>query len=189
VLIDNYDSFTFNLFQLLAGLGAQVDVYRNDAITGDAVDALCPSHIVLSPGPGHPQNSRDFGVCAQLVQASVPTRPLLGVCLGHQGLAHYLGGRVVRAPCVMHGKSSTIRHDQTGLFRGLPDFMPAMRYHSLVVDPGSLPASLRITARTEDGVVMGIAHRFLPMFGVQFHPESIGTPQGRDLLLNFLEMP
>ncbi len=186
LLIDNYDSFTYNLFQLIGGLGADVVVARNDAITLDEVEALAPTHVVLSPGPGHPERPRDFGVCADIIRHA-GKRPLLGVCLGHQGIAHHLGGRVTAAPEIMHGKMSRIRHDGTGPFRDLPDEIEVMRYHSLTVDPDQLPPCLRVTATTADGIVMGLAHRELPMFGLQFHPESIGTPLGAKLMASFLE--
>jgi anthranilate synthase component 2 len=186
LLIDNYDSFTYNLFQLIGGLGADVIVKRNDAITIDEVETLDPTHVVLSPGPGHPARPRDFGVCAEIIRRSA-ARPLLGVCLGHQGMAHHLGGKVTTAPEIMHGKVSRVRHDGTGPFRGLPQELEVMRYHSLTVDPDGLPSSLRVTATTSDGVVMGLAHRELPMFGLQFHPESIGTPLGARLMASFLE--
>ncbi|MCB9647158.1 MAG: aminodeoxychorismate/anthranilate synthase component II [Deltaproteobacteria bacterium] len=189
LLVDNYDSFTHNLFQALAGLGADVLVRRNDAITVDEVRALGPSHVILSPGPGRPDRARDFGVCGALIGDALQTgRPLLGVCLGHQGLAHALGGRVINAPVVMHGKVSKIRHDGTGVFAGLADGFEAMRYHSLAVAEDGLPEALRVTARTDDGVIMGLCHRERPLHGVQFHPESIGTPDGPRLLANFLEV-
>lgn len=187
LLVDNYDSFTYNLFQLLGGLGAEVVVARNDAITLAEVEELAPTHVVLSPGPGHPGKPRDFGVCAQLV-LHAGARPLLGVCLGHQGIAHHLGGKVQPAPMIMHGKVCTVRHDGTGIFSGLPERIEVMRYHSLTVDPACLPSCLRATASTDDGVMMGLAHRDLRMFGVQFHPESMGTPLGTQLLSNFLEI-
>ena len=188
LLVDNYDSFTHNLYQTLAVLGAEVHVHRNDTISRAEVEALAPSHVVLSPGPGHPGRPEDFGVCRELILDGPEDRPLLGVCLGHQGIALHLGGRVVRAPTVMHGKSSPIEHDGRGLFEGLPERFEAMRYHSLTVDPDAVPDDLRITARTPDGVIMGLEHRRRPMLGVQFHPESIGTPLGPRLLANFLEL-
>ena len=187
LLIDNYDSFTYNLFQLMGGLGANVVVARNDAISLTQIDELAPTHIVLSPGPGHPARPRDFGVCADLILRH-PRCPLLGVCLGHQGIAHHLGGRVVPAPSIMHGKLSLVSHDGTGLFDGLPSELEVMRYHSLTVDPSGIPACLRVTATTPDGVVMGLAHKHVPIFGLQFHPESIGTPLGARLVERFLEM-
>ncbi len=188
LLIDNYDSFTHNLYQYLGELGAVPLVARNDAIDLSAVADLEPSHIVLSPGPGHPANRRDFGICSDLLREWGPRRPLLGVCLGLQGIAHYLGGAVVRAPTIVHGKTSRIRHDGEGLFAGLPADLEVMRYHSLIADRARLPDCLRVTAETDDGLVMAIAHRAWPVVGVQFHPESIGTPNGHDLLRNFLSM-
>jgi len=185
LVIDNYDSFTYNLYQYLCELGAETHVIRNDAIDLDGIRAMAPSHIVLSPGPGSPDKPRDFGVCADVITADLGV-PLLGVCLGHQGIAHHLGGRVVRAPEIVHGKTDAIRHGGAGLFAGLPDPLTVMRYHSLMIDAEHLPPTLRITARNAAGLVMGIAHRQRPVFGVQFHPESIGTPDGRRLLANFL---
>jgi anthranilate synthase component 2 len=186
LLVDNYDSFTWNLAQLLMTLGAEVRVERNDAITHAEAEAWQPSHVVLSPGPGSPENSKDFGICTDLVLRGRRERPLLGVCLGHQGLAYLLGGRVVRGAPV-HGKQSRVLHDGTGLFDGVASPFLAMRYHSLVVDPTCVPAALAITARTEDGVIMGLQHREWPWFGLQMHPESVGTPDGPRLLANFLQ--
>lgn len=188
LLVDNYDSFTHNLYQALAILGAQVEVHRNDAIDLAAARALAPSHIVLSPGPGHPENARDFGICGALVDALKGQVPILGVCLGHQGIAHRLGAPVVRAPSIWHGKVDEVQHDGQGLFAGLPQPMDVMRYHSLVVDADAMPAELEITARNAEGLVMAYRHRRLPLVGVQFHPESIGTPDGPALLANFLRM-
>ncbi len=188
LLIDNYDSFTHNLYQLFGVLGAEVAVHRNDAITLDDVLTLAPTHIILSPGPGHPRNARDFGVCAAVVSRCAPTTPLLGVCLGHQGIVHGLGGEVVRAPAIVHGKTSRIRHDGDGLFANIDQDVEVMRYHSFIVESDTLPASLRVTASTDDGLVMGIQHETWPLFGVQFHPESIGTPCGPQLAQNFLGM-
>ena len=187
LLIDNYDSFTHNLYQLIAMAGVKVWVHRNDQIDRATIEALDPSHVVLSPGPGHPGVPRDFGICADLITDPLD-RPLLGVCLGHQGIAHHLGGRVIRAPSIMHGKTSAIFHHQAGLFAGLDDGFEAMRYHSLTVDPEEFPKSLEITARTADGVIMGLRHRTRPMYGLQFHPESIGTPAGARLIRNFLDV-
>lgn len=188
LLVDNYDSFTHNLAQYLGVLGAEVHVHRNDAIDLDGVRALAPRCIVLSPGPGHPKNARDFGVCAPIVDLLSATTPILGVCLGHQGIAHRFGGEVVRAPAVMHGKTSAVRHDGTSVFAGLPEQIEVMRYHSLTVATETLPSEFAITARTvDDGVVMGLRHRERPLHGVQFHPESIGTPDGMQMLRTFLE--
>ncbi|MCA9544984.1 MAG: aminodeoxychorismate/anthranilate synthase component II [Myxococcales bacterium] len=188
LLVDNYDSFTHNLYQALAVLGAQVEVHRNDALDLAAVAALAPTHIVLSPGPGHPENARDFGICGPIVDTLKGRLPILGVCLGHQGIAHRLGAAVVRAPSIWHGKVDRVHHDGRGIFAGLPQPMEAMRYHSLVVDPATLPPELEITARNGEGLIMAYRHRTLPLVGVQFHPESIGTPEGPALLANFLDM-
>lgn len=189
VIIDNYDSFTHNLAQLMVGLVDEVLVLRNDSTDLGGLLALEPSALVLSPGPGRPDRKRDFGVCADVVEAAKEPGfgvPLLGVCLGHQGIAYAFGAAVVRAPAVMHGKTSRIDHRGTGLFSGLPDRMEVMRYHSLVVDPATVPEVLIPTAETDDGVLMGLRHRALPVEGVQFHPESVGTPEGRRLMANFL---
>ena len=188
LLIDNYDSFTHNLYQALGELGARVHVVRNDAIDVAGAQALAPTHVVLSPGPGHPSQERDFGICGPLIDALGPRLPLLGVCLGHQGIAHRLGGQVTRACRIMHGKVDLVSHDGTGLFAGLDEELEVMRYHSFTVELESLPADLRVTALAGDGTVMALAHRRWPMVGVQFHPESIGTPQGPALLANFLGM-
>ncbi len=183
VVIDNYDSFTYNLVQLLGELGAEVRVWRNDEITVDEVAALSPSHIVISPGPGTPEQS---GVSNEIIRALGPHVPTLGVCLGHQCIGHVFGGKVVRAGRLMHGKTSPILHDGSGLFQGLPNPFEAGRYHSLIVaEP--LPDVLEVTARTPEGEIMALRHREYPIFGVQFHPESVLTPEGRRLLENFLE--
>ncbi len=191
LLIDNYDSFTYNLAQLLQSLGATVSVYRNDAISVKRALALKPSHIVLSPGPSTPQTA---GICAELVRASVV--PTLGVCLGHQVLAVAFGGVVLRAPRPVHGFASAITHDRRGIFQGISPLFAAARYHSLVVDEGSLPDCFVVTARALDdptgpvtnprGVVMGISHRERPFVGVQFHPESVLTTEGPAIVRNFL---
>ena len=185
VVIDNYDSFTFNLVQYLLELGAIVDVYRNDAVTAAAVFADRPSHILLSPGPGTPAES---GVCREICRmAPEGGIALLGVCLGHQTLAEVHGAQVVRADRIMHGKVSPVRHDGSGVFAALPSPFTATRYHSLVVVEESLPEFLLPIARTPEGALMGLRHRDLPIFGVQFHPESIMTEHGHALLRNFLE--
>ena len=191
LLIDNYDSFTHNLYQALCVVGApgtEVVVVRNDALDLDGVRALDPSHIVLSPGPGRPEVEADFGLCGPALDAFAATRPMLGVCLGHQGLVWKLGGAVVRAPRVMHGKADWIAHDGSGLFAGIAAPMEVMRYHSLVVDADRLPPELVVTARNAEGLVMAVQHRTWPLYGVQFHPESIGTPHGPALLGNFLRV-
>lgn len=185
LIVDNYDSFTYNLAQLVGGLGATVVVRRNDAVTLTEIDALAPSHIILSPGPGHPANARDFGICADIVRES--QRPILGVCLGHQGIAHHLGGAVVKAPAIVHGKTSAITHDGTSVFAGLPARIEVMRYHSWMVDAACVPAELRVTAQTDDGIIMGLCHVSRPVHGIQFHPESFATPAGEQLLSTFLE--
>ena len=187
LLIDNYDSFTHNLAQMIGALGYACDVVRNDAITLDEVAERATVAIVLSPGPGHPNNARDFGVCAPIIDALSANTPTLGVCLGHQGIAARFGADVVRAPSVMHGKTSRVVHDGTSVFEGLPTTLEVMRYHSLVVDEATLSPAFRVTARTaSDGLLMGIAHRERPLHGVQFHPESIGTPLGSAMLRTFL---
>ncbi len=185
VLIDNYDSFTFNLVHFLGDLGGKVRVHRNDKITSAAVLAADPDAIVLSPGPCTP---KDAGICLDLIQAVGGKIPVLGVCLGHQAIGDALGGKIVRAPAPVHGKLSTIRHDGTGIFRGINAPFLATRYHSLIVDRMSLPATLNVTAETDDGLIMGLAHKRLPLHGVQFHPESIASEHGHLLLKNFLDI-
>jgi anthranilate synthase component II len=190
LVLDNYDSFTYNLAQLIGALGAEPIVVRNDATDLAGIDALAPTHLVLSPGPGRPSEARDFGICGQALLHYGPTLPILGVCLGHQGIVHYLGGTIVQAPTIVHGKQSRIRHDGRGVFAGLPEDVGVMRYHSLVADPASLPSCLRVTATTrDDHLIMAVSHESWPMTGVQFHPESIGTPSGRLLMSNFLGIP
>lgn len=183
LLIDNYDSFTFNLAQQLGELGADVRVVRNDAITAEQVLVDLPDGVVISPGPGDPS---DAGVSTDVISSVAGLRPVLGVCLGHQCLGALYGGRVVRAPELVHGKTSQIHHDGSGVFAGLPQPFPATRYHSLVVDRASVPDVLAVTAWTAAGLVMGLRHRTLDVEGVQFHPESILTTDGMDLLANFL---
>ncbi|RME62181.1 MAG: aminodeoxychorismate/anthranilate synthase component II [Alphaproteobacteria bacterium] len=185
LLIDNYDSFTYNLYHYLGELGAETLVRRNDQIGVAQAMALGAQAIVLSPGPCTPNEA---GICIDLIQAAAGRIPLLGVCLGHQAIGQAFGGRVVRAPRVMHGKTSAITHDGRGLFDGLPNPFTATRYHSLIVERESLPACLEITAQTEDGLIMGLRHRTLAVHGVQFHPESIATEHGHALLANFLRL-
>ncbi|MBB4209962.1 anthranilate synthase component II [Rhodothalassium salexigens DSM 2132] len=183
ILIDNYDSFTYNLYHYLRDLGVEVAVHRNDQITPDAVLAARPAGVVISPGPGTPD---DAGITLALVAAAAEARlPLLGVCLGHQAIGQWAGATVVRAEA-MHGKTSPVHHDGSGVFHGLANPFEAARYHSLVLDRATIPETLRITAETADGIVMGIEHRSLPLHGVQFHPESIASAHGHDLLANFL---
>lgn len=184
VLIDNYDSFTWNLWHYLEELGASVEVHRNDTLSVADVLAREPDGIVLSPGPCTPNEA---GICLELVRAAAGRTPVLGVCLGHQSIGQAFGGQVVRAGKVMHGKTSPIEHDGQDIFRGLPSPFTAARYHSLVLERTSLPDCLRITAETADGVVMGIRHVEHALFGVQFHPESIASEQGHPLLQNFLQ--
>ena len=183
LVVDNYDSFVYNLVQYLGELGALPMVHRNDALTVDEALALEPDAILLSPGPGRPE---DAGIICSLIEAAAGRVPLFGVCLGHQAIGHVFGGQVVRAPQLMHGKTSWITHQGEGVFAGLPDPFEATRYHSLVVERAGLPEVLEITAETADGIVMGIRHRRFPIEGVQFHPESILTVGGHQLLRNFL---
>ncbi|MFA5844370.1 MAG: anthranilate phosphoribosyltransferase [Coriobacteriia bacterium] len=186
LVVDNYDSFTYNLAQMLAALGAEIRVERNDAVSGEQVAAMAPSGVVVSPGPGTPA---DAGASGEVIAACAAAGiPVLGVCLGHQCVAEVFGGRVVRAPVPVHGKTADVLHDGTGLFSGMPRPFTATRYHSLVVESGSVPDVLEVIARTADGLVMALRHHELPIFGVQFHPESILTPEGAVLLRNFLEM-
>ena len=185
VIIDNYDSFTWNLVHLAGELGAEPEVFRNDAIDAAGVLALNPSAIILSPGPGYPDSA---GICLELVIEAVGSVPVLGVCLGHQAIGQAFGGRIVRAPRIMHGKLSAIGHCGSGLFEGVPANFQATRYHSLVVERETLPDCLEVTAETGDGLVMALAHREHPVFGIQFHPESIASEHGPALLSNFLRI-
>ena len=184
LLLDNYDSFTYNLYQVLSALGSDVTVRRNDEITLNEIRAMRPTGIVVSPGPGTPSEA---GVSCELMREIAPTVPTLGVCLGHQCIAAAFGGHVVSAPVLMHGKTSQVFHARTGVLEHLPSPFQAVRYHSLIVDEPSLPASLEVTARSEDGTIMGLRHRELPIEGVQFHPESVLTLEGPKLLKNFVE--
>ncbi|MBE7519771.1 MAG: aminodeoxychorismate/anthranilate synthase component II [Thermoflexaceae bacterium] len=183
LLIDNYDSFTYNLYQYLAELGADVVVRRNDQVTMEECRALNPSHIVISPGPGDPDEA---GISRDVIRAFAGKVPVLGVCLGHQCIYDVYGGRVEGAGEIKHGKTSAIHHDGKGVFRGLPNDFRAVRYHSLAGTPATLPAELEVTAESESGVIMGVRHRKLKVEGVQFHPESIATEHGKELLKNFL---
>jgi anthranilate synthase/aminodeoxychorismate synthase-like glutamine amidotransferase len=185
VLIDNYDSFTFNLVHFLGDLGAACEVRRNDKITPEEVLAMRPDGIVLSPGPCTPNEA---GICLDLVTAAAGRVPLLGVCLGHQAIGQAFGGNVIRAPEPVHGKTSNVYHADSDVFAGLPDPFTATRYHSLIVEKASLPDSLEITAWTDDGIIMGLRHKVMPIFGVQFHPESIATSHGHEILKNFLNI-
>lgn len=183
LLIDNYDSFTYNLFHYLGELGEEVVVKRNDQLSVQDALAMRPSSIVLSPGPCDPDKA---GICLALINAAAGRVPLLGVCLGHQAIGQAYGGRIVRAPIPMHGKLSRIHHTGESVFEGVPDGFHATRYHSLVISRSSLPKDLKITAETDDGIIMGVAHRSAPVHGVQFHPESIASEHGHQLLKNFL---
>ena len=185
VMVDNYDSFTYNLVQYLGELGAEVQVFRNDQISVDGVAALKPERIVLSPGPCTPNEA---GICLELIERLKGRFPILGVCLGHQAIGQVFGGQVVRAPTPMHGKVSRVSHNARGLFRGLNGPFKATRYHSLVVDRASMPANLAVTAQTQDSLVMALQHRSLPVHGVQFHPESIASEHGHLILKNFLDL-
>ena len=184
LVLDSYDSFVYNLVQYLGELGADPMVYRNDALTVEEALDLAPDAVLLSPGPGRPE---DAGIlCAVVAAFAARGTPVLGVCLGHQGIGHVYGASVVRAPQLMHGKTSLIRHQGLGVFAGLSSPLTGTRYHSLVIDPSTVPACLEVTASTDDGIIMGLRHRELPIEGVQFHPESILTAAGHDLLANFL---
>jgi anthranilate synthase component 2 len=185
ILIDNYDSFTFNLYHFLGDLGVETVVHRNDKIGVGQVISARPLAIVLSPGPCTPNEA---GICLDLVTEASPDIPILGVCLGHQAIGQAFGGEVVRAPVLMHGKLSTIHHEGEGIFDDIPDAFEATRYHSLIVQRDSLPDCLEITAETEDGIIMGLAHKSRNVHGVQFHPESIASEHGHKLLKNFLEL-
>jgi len=183
LVVDNYDSFTYNLVHLLGAHTAEIRVVRNDQLDVVGIADLAPERILLSPGPGRPESA---GCCVELIRTLGPSVPILGVCLGHQAIGAAFGARIVRAPSLLHGKTSPVRHDGSTLFRGLPPGFPAARYHSLVISPESLPSSLEVSATTPDGVIMAVRHRFFPVEGIQFHPESILTPDGAGLIANWL---
>lgn len=185
LLIDNYDSFTYNLYHFLGELGAEVEVWRNDSMTAEEALALKPEGIVISPGPCDPDRA---GICLELIEKAAGDYPILGVCLGHQAIGQAYGAKVVRAPEPMHGKLSPVSHEDGSVFAGLPSPLTATRYHSLTLAPETIPECLEVTARTEDGVIMGLRHKDLPLHGVQFHPESIASEQGHALLDNFLKI-
>jgi anthranilate synthase component 2 len=184
ILIDNYDSFTYNLFHYLGELGARLEVHRNDKITVDEVMAKHPQGIILSPGPCTPDTA---GICLDLIKRASGKIPIFGVCLGHQAIGQVFGGKVIRAPKPMHGKLSKVHHTGKGVFRDVPNDFNATRYHSLTVEPETFPSELEITAQSEDGVIQGLQHKTLPIFGVQFHPESIASEHGHKILANFLQ--
>jgi anthranilate synthase/aminodeoxychorismate synthase-like glutamine amidotransferase len=184
-MIDNYDSFTYNLVQYLGVLGSEVEVHRNDKITLDEIESMKPERIVISPGPGTPQSA---GITISMIERFHPKVPILGVCLGHQAIGAAFGGRVLHAARIMHGKTSEISHDGKGVFRDLPDPITATRYHSLAVERKSLPSCLEVSAEAEDGEIMGLRHREYPVEGIQFHPESILTKEGMNILSNFLNL-
>ncbi|QDH17826.1 anthranilate synthase component II [Swingsia samuiensis] len=185
LLIDNYDSFTFNIVHHLGAMGVECDVRRNDALTAKEALALKPSAIILSPGPCSPNEA---GICCDLIREAAGKVPVLGVCLGHQAIGQVFGATVVRAPVPMHGKISRISHDGSGVFKGLSKDLDMVRYHSLTIDPSFIPDDIEVNATSEDGVIMGVKHKHYPIHGVQFHPESIASTQGRHLLENFLEI-
>ncbi len=190
IILDNYDSFTFNLYQLVAGLqdGVEPLVFRNDEINVASLRERHPKHIIISPGPGNPVDHASVGVCRDAILELGDSVPILGVCLGHLAIIEALGGKIDRSPEPRHGKTSSIFHQQEGIFSQLPNPLEAMRYHSLIGSEKHIPEDLQITARTADGLVMGLQHRKKPLYGVQFHPESIGTPLGVQLLGNFLQI-
>ncbi|NJN96980.1 MAG: aminodeoxychorismate/anthranilate synthase component II [Anaerolineales bacterium] len=188
VILDNYDSFTYNLYQFIGEIFGKALVVRNDEKTFAEFKALEPDRIIISPGPGNPENPAYFGICKRVILEMGPTTPVLGVCLGHQGIIHAFGGRVVRAPQVMHGKPSLVYHSGQGIFKGIGSAFEGMRYHSLIGERETLPACLEITAATQDGIIMGVQHKTYPIYGIQVHPESIGTPMGKQILKNFLEL-
>ncbi|PYV10332.1 MAG: aminodeoxychorismate/anthranilate synthase component II [Acidobacteria bacterium] len=185
LVIDNYDSFTYNLVQYLGELGAEIEVRRNDQVTLKEIERMAPERIVLSPGPKTPNEA---GICLELIKEFSGRTPILGVCLGHQAIGQAFGGKVVRAPVIMHGKTSLVRHDGKSLFAGLPNPFPATRYHSLIVERESLPEALEVSATSPDGLIMGLRHKEMRVEGVQFHPESVLTEPGKKLLANFLEL-
>jgi anthranilate synthase/aminodeoxychorismate synthase-like glutamine amidotransferase len=185
LVLDNYDSFTYNLVQYLGELGADLEVRRNDQLTVDAIEEMEPDRVVVSPGPCTP---KEAGISVALIRRLAGKVPILGVCLGHQSIGEAFGGKVIRAPYLMHGKTSTIHHDGMTIFNGLPQSFTATRYHSLIVEGDSLPDELEVSARTDDGLIMGLRHKQFPVEGVQFHPESILTDTGKNLLRNFLSL-
>lgn len=188
LIIDNYDSFTYNLYQFIGELGGNPRVIRNDKLTLTDVKNGKFSHIVISPGPGDPSDPVYFGVCKEVILTFGKNIPLLGVCLGHQGIIYAFGGKIIRAPLIKHGKTSVIKHNQKGIFKDVRNPLVGMRYHSLIGEKETLPDCFEVIAETDDGVIMGVKHKTYPTFGVQFHPESIGTQEGKKILMNFLSI-
>ena len=187
LIIDNFDSFTYNLYQYCAELGGNPVVKRNNEISLADILKDKYTHIIISPGPGSPDKKEDFGICGDVLLELKDKLPILGVCLGHQGIIHFLGGKVVRAPYPIHGKQSTVSVNKSSvIFKNLPEQIQVMRYHSLIGEKSSIPLELKITAQTNDGLIMAVEHHSLPLYGIQFHPESIGTPHGKQLIKNFL---
>lgn len=189
LVIDNYDSFVFNLVQYIGELGGNPVVFRNDEITLEKAKELNPTHIIISPGPGHPADENYFGVSSTIIKEMGKETPLLGVCLGHQGITTTFGGKVIKAPSIMHGKTSKVTHNQSKLFKNISNPFTAMRYHSLISDSKTFPQELEVTSQTEDGIIMSLQHKTYPIYGVQFHPESIGSPEGKQMIKNFLSLP
>ena len=187
LIIDNYDSFTYNLYQLIGELHEDIIVKRNDEISLEEIKKMNPEKIIISPGPGRPENKRDFGICTQVIQKLGRIKPILGVCLGHQGIFNAFDGEIIRAEPV-HGKTSQILHTEDSIFRGVKNPLTAARYHSLICNDKTIPECIEIIAKTREGMIMAIKHRDNPIVGLQFHPESVGTPEGRIILKNFLEM-
>ena len=187
LIIDNYDSFTYNLYQYVGELKGNPVVYRNDKISIKEIKKnVSPTHIIISPGPGRPENKKDFGICKNVILEIGKRIPMLGVCLGHQGIVYCFGGKIVRAPQIVHGKTSLIKHNSKGLFKGIKNPLKAMRYHSLVAKKDALPKCLKLIAETNDGLIMAVRHREYPIYGIQFHPESFATLDGKHILKNFL---
>jgi len=187
LIIDNYDSFTYNLYQLIGKLEKDIMVKRNDEISIEEIKEIQPEGIIISPGPGNPVNKRDFGICMEVIREFQGVIPILGICLGHQGIFVAFGGKITRAEPI-HGKLSQIQHIDDGIFKGVPNSLQATRYHSLICDEETVPECIEITAKSDDGTIMGIKHMESPIFGLQFHPESIGTGHGIEIIRNFLEL-
>lgn len=188
LIIDNYDSFTYNLYQLTGELGGNPIVARNDEITKQEIRESNFTHVIISPGPGSPEDKAYFGVSGKVILIFGRTIPILGVCLGHQGIIHCFGGKIVRAGQILHGKKSLVKHNRQGIFKNVKNPLLGMRYHSLIGERVSLPSELEITAETDDGTIMGVKHEEFPIYGIQFHPESVGTEDGKLIIRNFLEM-